>query len=84
MTIEVQCASCSHRSVCSKMDEYKDMVNRLAEVLGEFSEDLCKVEIKCRHYDMDKRTRLSNTLASQNLNVLSEFYYEEESNGQSR
>lgn len=84
MTIEVQCASCSHRSVCSKMDEYKDMVIRLTEVLGEFSEDLCKVEIKCRHYDMDKRTRLSNTLTNQNLNVLSEFYYEEESNGQSR
>lgn len=60
MTIEAQCASCSHRSVCSKMDEYKDMVIRLTEVLGEFSEDLCKVEIKCRYYASDGRNELSN------------------------
>ena len=63
MTIEAQCESCIHSCVCSKMDKYKDMMIRLAEVLGEFSEDACKVEIKCRYYARDERNKLSNMLS---------------------
>ena len=81
MTIEAQCASCSHRSVCSKMDEYTNVMKRLSEVLSEFTGDVCKIELKCRYYAADERIHLTNTLTGHCPNVLSQTYYTKKDEG---
>lgn len=68
-------------NLCSKIDEYTNVMKQLNEVLSEFTGDVCKIELKCRYYAADERIRITNTLSGHCPNMLSQTYYTNKDEG---